>query len=366
MSGMEAQAAVRGRRLRSLGLAGPAARDPREPPRLLGGIQAQDHEGARWSIGLRTQGCSDADVEAALAAGRVVRTWAFRGTLHLLAAEDVRWVTALLAPAIVASNRRRYRQLGLDERDFEKSRGIIGSALSGSPGLTRADLASALEGAGLSPGGQRAPYLLQRAALDGLICEGPHHGREPVYVLLDSRVPRDERAPSGEAALAELARRYFAGHGPASLKDFAWWSGLPAADARRGLESAGSSMERVDVSGVEMWVSPASSRRGESAPALLLPPFDELLLGYRDRELWLEPRHARAVNAGGGMPRPTVLLGGRVAGTWTRKAGAKHLQVAVLPFGALGRPQIDAIQDAAARLAAFLGAEAGPVAVAQP
>ena len=182
-------------------------------------------------------------------------------------------------------------------------------------------------------------------------------------MLLDEWVPAAGTARGRDAALEELARRYFGSHGPASLRDFAWWSGLPAAEARQALESASPALERLEVSGSELWAMPRRPSSGKAPAAVLLPAFDELLLGYKDRELWLDPRHARAVNAGGGMPRPAVLLNGRIAGTWSRTVGAKGLQVAVRLFAAPRRSQVEAIQDAAARLAAFLGVEALPVAV---
>jgi hypothetical protein len=351
---MEASRDLRAERLASLGLAGPGSGSPQDAVSLLGGIQAQDHGGAVWSIGLRARGRTSADVDAAIAGRRIVRTWAFRGTLHFLAPADVRWVTALLAPALIAANRRRYAQLELEERDFARCRSVIRAALAGTPGRTRAELARALEAGGLSARGQRAPYLLQRAALDGLICQRGLVRGEPLYVLLDEWVPeRGTPGPAGDGALAELARRYLAGHGPASLHDFAWWSGLPVAQARKGLEAAAQSLERRDAG---LWAAAAPAPGGVAVPALLLPPFDELLLGYRDRDLWIERRHVRSVNAGGGLLRPTVLIDGRVAGIWTRKVTARGLEVEARLFAVPRRAQVAAVEQAAGRLAAFLAA----------
>ena len=188
----------------------------------LGGVQAQDYAGAKWSIGLRLPGSTDADVERAVAEGALVRTWAMRGTLHFLAAEDVRWLVSALAPGIIARNRRRYEQLGLASDVFARSNRAIEGALVGHKRLTRAELAQALEQTGIAAGGQRLPYFLQRASLDGVACHGPAHDGEPTFVLQHEWLPQG-RPLNRDDALATLATRYFAGHGPATWRDFAWW-----------------------------------------------------------------------------------------------------------------------------------------------
>jgi hypothetical protein len=300
----------------------------------LVGIQAQDAVWARWSVGLRMARATEATVERAIASGAIVRTWAMRGTLHLVAASDVHWLLALVAPRVIAGNARRYAQLGLNEATLERGVEVIGRALAGGGALTRAELGVALEAAGISAEGQRAPYLLQRAALDRVIRFGPDRKPgTPTYALLG--------APPAGAAVPdanELTRRYLAGHGPASPADFAWWSGLPAGQARHAFELG------PDAATVEL-----------PRTAHLLPPSDEYLLGYRDRGAVLPPEHAKRVNAGGGMPKPTIVLNGVVVGTFRRTFGRRGIEIAAEPFRPLDRDEQELVAAAVGRLGEFVG-----------
>jgi len=344
-------------RQQSQHLTGHCLRTAAEATRALGAVQAQDYEGAKWSLGSRMDSASDATIERAIANHAIVRTWSLRGTLHLLAPEDVGWINALLAPRIIAGNRRRYRQLELDETDFATSHQVLQKVLAGGKALRRAQIAEALEAEGISAQGQRAPYLLQRATFDGLICHGLLAGREPTYVLLSEWIPACQKLSRAEA-LARLATRYFNGYGPSTLQDFAWWSGLPVSDACQSLEAIRPSLVSAQVAGQEFLAGhewePDISFQGTH----LLPPFDAYLLGYKDRSLVLDPDHTKKVNAGGGMPRPTILLDGKVAGTWKRKMAKKSIQVTIEPFRPLEKGELDALQQAARRYAAFYGLNA--------
>jgi hypothetical protein len=283
----------------------------------LGAVQAQDYQGARWSIGLRLPGNRAEDVDRAIAGGRIVLTWALRGTLHLVAAADVRWMLALLAPRIVASRASRYRQLGLDERDFSACNRLLERELKGGRRLSRRALLSSLESSGISTDGQRGYHLLGRAGLDGVICFGPMQGREQTFVLLSEWVPRSEPV-AREAALRELAVRYFASHGPATLQDFTWWSGLTAADPRSGIAAAGPDLRREAAGDLISWRADAAPPRLPAPPfTVLLPAFDEYILGYRDRSHAIDRRGLERVRLVNGLAQP-ILVDGRVRGTWRR------------------------------------------------
>lgn len=298
---------------------------------------------------------TEADVVRSIATGSIIRTWAMRGTLHYLAAEDVRWIVATLAPDIIARNRRRYRQLGLDDETFAQSNRVIEQALNAGGRLTRAKLVQRLARAGVDATGQRTPYLLQRASLDGLICQGPPQEREAAFVLQRDWLPPGELPPR-EAALGELAWRYFASHGPATWRDFAWWSGLPSEAVRTARSGIGARLSAETTDGTEMWSAPGQDAPGPPEPtAHLLPPFDELLLGYRDRDASLAPGDARRVNAGGGMPTPTVVLDGRVIGTWRRSERAGTTEVLLSAFSRLDAMTERLIERAVERYGAFVG-----------
>jgi hypothetical protein len=340
-------------RLHSHQLEHPRLGTPAEVVAWLGAVQAQDYAGAKWSIGLRLPESTDAGIEGEIANNTIVRTWAMRGTLHFVAASDLRWLLALVAPRIIARNARRYSELGLDERALSRSNAVLAGALRGGRQLDRGELLDALEHSGISTRGQRAAYMLQRASLDGLICQGVMRRNNPTYVLIDESLPGTGALERDEAA-AELARRYFTSRGPATLQDFVWWSGLPAADARAGLEEVEARLVRETIEGRTYWVSDPAPEDGSST-VYLLPGFDEYLLGYRDRGASLDPAHARALNAGGGMLNPTIVVGGRVVGTWRRTFKRDTVVITVSAFEPLSEARKHALNAAAERYGRFVG-----------
>ena len=216
------------RRLGNQSIAPAASLTPGEVVKRLGAVQAQDYLGALWALGLRMQRAVEADIEQAIANREIIRTWPMRGTLHFVAAEDVRWMLALLTPRILARAARRHQQLALDEATFARSETLFTNALENGRSLTRNQMMDVLEQAGISTKGQRGYHILGWAAQNGLICFGPRQGKQHTFVLLDEWLPSG-KSLSREEALAELAHRYFTGHGPATIQDFIWWSGLPAA-----------------------------------------------------------------------------------------------------------------------------------------
>jgi hypothetical protein len=337
------------RRVANQLLAGSTLQTPGEVVAWLGGVQAQDYAGALWSVGLRLPGATTAEVARAIADGTIVRTWALRGTLHFVAGGDVRWLLALLAPHVIAGNARRYHQLGLDDAVFAKSNDVLRTALTDGHRRGRRELAVILERSGISAAGQRAPYLLQRATLDLIICQCGVDGREPLFTLLDTWVPSGTRLGREEAA-AELVRRYVTSHGPVMLKDIGWWSGLPTATVRSAVDMAAQHLLRTTSGATAYWS--ASRALGNVASfAHLLPPFDDYVLGYQDRRPQLDAASTKLVNAGGGMPRATVVVDGRVVGTWSKVGGKGQTIVKVQPFSHLSEAALGATAD---RLGSFL------------
>jgi hypothetical protein len=337
------------------------AKDPGGVVARLGALQAQDYPGAQWSIGLRLpDGAVEADIERAVADRSIVRTWPMRGTLHFVAAADVRWMLELLTPRVLAGSAARQRQLGLDDAIFARSKELFAQALAGGKQLTREEMYQTLERGGISPAGQRGYHLLWRNAQEGLICFGSHTGKQPTFTLLDEWIP-GARHWEREEALAELARRYFTGHGPATMHDFCWWSGLLTADAKAGLEMAKPHLMPETVDGKVYWMSrgtpDAVAASRHAAPSVfLLPGFDEYLLGYTDRRAALDPLHApKIVPGNNGMFMATLVIDGRVAGTWKRTLRKQAVTVMGLPFAALSDAEERAIAVAAQRYGRFLG-----------
>ncbi len=300
--------------------------------------QAQDLPGALVSVALRCEDGSVAAVRAALDEGTVVRSWPMRGTLHLVAAADLRWMLAIGPLRVATAAATRRTALGIDDAALAAARAATVSALAGGRRLSRADLMTVWQRAGVSTEGQRGPHLFGALAVEGLVCLGPSSGRQQDVVLVDDWVaptPPRER----DEAVADWALRYFRGHGPATVADFAWWTGLTRTEARRAVAVAGAGLDRLEVDGTEYLMDPATPAlldgcRREARGVLLLPGFDELVLGYGDRSAVLPPEHAAQV-ARNGMFLGTVVSAGRAVATWRRPTRRTATAPDLTPFTTL-------------------------------
>lgn len=325
---------------------------PRDVVRHLGAVQAQDYRGGLWAVGLRAGGSDESTVENALADRSILRTWPMRGTLHLVAAEDARWMLQLLAPRVVAGLAGRYRQLELEPAVFLRAGRVFEKVLQGGGQLTREEMYGLLQAARIAPKGQRGIHILQRLAQDGVLCFGPRKGKQQTFVLLDEWIPRAGPRARDEA-LAELALRYFRSHGPATAQDFAWWTGLTLREASAGLDAAAALLSRDSCEGRDYWGPGTESGTAKLNPAaLLLPPFDEFLVAYRDRGASLDPAHAVHLAS---LLSPTIAVRGRIVGTWTRTLGRDAVKVAARLFSAWNESELRAIRSAARRYGAFIG-----------
>ncbi len=323
-------------------------------------MQAQDFPAAKWAIGLRAPGVQDADVEQAFNDGLILRTHVLRPTWHFVAPEDIRWLLALSSPRIHAQNAYYYRQAGLDAKTFARSCAMIQRVLEGGEKLTRAEIATHLKRAKVPADGLKLAYLMMQAELDGVICSGPRRGKQFTYALLDERVPAT-KPKTREEALAELARRYFASHGPATTRDFAWWSGLSAKEAQQGIDSVRPILESSAIGGLTYW-SAEDPRRGspKGAAAMLLPNYDEYLIAYKDRAAFVD--QARAANivarSGGGFANH-LILDGRLAGGWSRTLRPNAaVAIDIAPYKKLTPAETRAVSNAADCYGEFLGSPA--------
>lgn len=335
--------------------------------RHLAAMQAQDFPAACWAVGLRTPGCTRGQVLEALDAGQIVRSWPMRGTLHFVAAEDLGWMLAVTSTRMLRSALTRERGLGIDASTIATGADAIVAALGGGRALGRTELLHVLDQAGVETAGGRGYHVLWHLAQTGLVCWGPSHGTQQAMVLLDEWVP-EPRRPTGDEALREFVQRYLAGHGPATLADFVWWSKVTVAEAKRGLAAAAGAVASVIVDGTEYWLAAdlpdaatgpgRGRRRNRNHSVFALPGFDEYLLGYRDRSLVLHGDHADLIVPGGnGVFQPTIVADGRVTGTWRGTPGAGGgLTVRSLPFAEPLAWQRAGFARAARAYARFLGA----------
>jgi hypothetical protein len=319
-------------------------------------VQAQDYAGAKWSVGLRQAKSTEAEVEESLTDKIIVRSWVMRGTLHFVASVDLRWLLTLLAPTVIAGNKRRYRELELDEGTLSRSNALLAKAVDGGNLHSRKELLELLKRNGIPTEGQRGVYMLQRASLDGLICQGVVQANNPEFMSLDGF---PERKTEREEALAELARRYFNSRGPATLKDFTWWSGLPASEARAGLASIEGELRQEMVDGTIYWqAADVPTSRGRKQIVHLLPGFDEYLLAYKDRSASLGKLNFNQLAPTGGMLPGTIVIDGRVAGTWKRTFKKGEVIISLHPFRALSHVEETGVALAGKRLGEFLGLQA--------
>jgi hypothetical protein len=348
-------------RLANQRILGSSFTDPADAVRWMLAVQAQDFPGAKWSVALRTPGCTDAGVEAALAERTIVRSWPLRGTLHFCAAEDLAWMLALCAPRILAGAAARRAALDLDEATLGRAREIAVARLTGGKVLTREQLLAELDRAGVYTTGQRGYHLLWHLSQTGILCFGPPRAKEQTFVLLDEWVPRSRRLDRDEA-LGELARRYFESHGPATPKDLAGWAKLTAGDAKTGVALARPHLAELVVDGATHFMAADAERvLAGAAPkagtaVVALPGFDEYVLGYQDRSAVLAPEHSERICPGAnGIFMPTVVVGGQIVGTWRRVVRSREVVIEPTPFTKLSAAARAGLGRAAEAFGKFLG-----------
>ncbi len=280
-------------------------------------MQAQDYLSALYAVGLRMKKSTDSSIEQAITNKTIVRTWPMRGTLHFVAPDDAKWMLALLTPGVISRAASIYRNAGLDKNIFLKSRKVIIRALEGGKQLDRKEIYQVLEKAKISTLGYRGLHIIGLLAQEGLLCFGPRLSKQQGFVLLDEWIPFSKKL-HGEEALAELATRYFTSHGPATVRDFAWWSGLTVTAATKGLELVKKNFISEDINGQMFWMSDHTSIKIKTQAIYLLPAFDEYLVGYKDRSAALDTKYARDILTTNGIFNPSLIINGKVEGTWKR------------------------------------------------
>ncbi len=314
-------------------------------------VQAQDYQGAKWAVAQRMLGASDAEVHAAYQAGRILRTHVLRPTWHFVAPGDIRWLLELTAPRVHALNAFYYRKHGLDAAMVKRSRARILKALSGGTHWTRAELAQAICPGKETIRGERLAYFIMRAELDGVICSGRMRGKQHTYALLEERVAPAPTLPRDEA-LAEVARLYVSGHGPAQVRDLANWCGLSLADAKRGLEANGSELQQLSIGGKVYWFAALRPVVRQRNPVVhLLPNYDELAIGFKDRSALFEPHVTPRASV---LSAHFVVVDGRIVGGWRRTIGKKEVVLTAQLLRSLTPAERKGLDAAAARYARSL------------
>ena len=331
-------------RLANQKLSAPHFKQPAEVVRWLGAVQAQDFNAAKWALGLRMSEATNAVVEAAFNKGEILRTHLLRPTWHFVTPQDIRWLLELTAPRVNLKCAPNYRKYELDDATFKRANKALTKALQGGKHLTRATLKTVLNKSGVVVDDPvRLVHVLLRAELDGVVCSGPRSGKQFTYALLEERVTPTKPLTRDEA-LAKLTQRYFNSHGPATVPDFVWWSGLTAADAKRGIDLA--DLREDIVAGKTYWTGRSATTSPSEHSAHLLPAFDEYNVAYKDRELVLDGNKDIST---WDLLGPIIIVNGKIAGTW------KGTTLNIL--NGANKADKTAIAKAAERYTKFLGAD---------
>jgi hypothetical protein len=321
----------------------------------MGAVQAQDFAMSKWAVGLRVPGSTEKSVESAIDSGEIIRTHVLRPTWHLISADDVYWMLELSAPQIKTAARSRDRELELTEEVFLHCNTLLEKWLRNGNFLPREELIQLLANAGFNNDNNRVSHILMRAEIDGIIGSGPTKSGKPTYALLAERVPVKKLLKRDEAA-AELARRYFTSHGPATLPDFAWWSGLPVKECRQAIEENKSDFVAEMIDGETYWFHPAVSvPEIENEKIFLLPAYDEFIISYKNRAATLTfANHPKAVSSNG-VFWPVIVHNGQVIGIWKRTIKAGKVALETEYFGSPDKTVQKKVEKEFEVYAAFLG-----------
>lgn len=324
-------------------------------------VQSQDPLGAKWSLGMRVKGATDASIDRDNNAGKFLRTHILRPTWHYVLPADIRWILELTSPHVLRANRTQEKRLGLDGKVLARCEQAIGKALEGGNHTTREGLGKVLARAGIKAEGQKLAYVMMALELNAVVCSGAMQGKQHTYALLEERAGKGRKGGEGKTGraegMAELLRRFVAGHAPTTIKQFCWWSGLKLKEAREAREALKSEFDREIIDGVEWLRARAGSTKSQKPEAHLIPEYDEVLVGTADigiPRLMADRRiPGRTTNT---FDRP-LLIGGEWVGTWRRTVGPKRVVLEVERFGRFTRVQAEAVEQEIARYEVFVGLE---------
>jgi hypothetical protein len=345
---------LRSLRLQNQHVGVPVFTQPLELVEYMGALQAQDFNMSQWAIGLRLVTGREAYVTEAINRAEIIRTHIMRPTWHLVPAPDLRWMMQLTAPALLRALLSGDRAVGLEEKDFLRSNRIIEKALRDGNYLSREELKQRFEDAGLDTGMNLPAHMLMHAELAGILCSGPVVNGKATYALVDEWIP-EMKELSREEAMAELCKRFFTSHGPATLRDFSWWSGMNLTDSRRAHAMVCRKFTSVSVGEEEYWWKEQGKTTPMDDSIQILPAYDEYVISYKDRSLVLPPDEFHKAVLNNGMFYPIVLHRGAVIGTWKREKDSTSLRIRCSFFRRFPKKYEGQLEEAARQYGNFLG-----------
>ena len=328
---------------------------PGEVVSWMGAMQSQDYRMAKWAIGLRLPGSDDSIVEKAFNEGKILRTHVLRPTWHFVTPQDIRWMLELTAPRILSSLAHNDRHLSLDKKILKRANDVLAKALEGGKQLTRDEVRAELQRAKIDTSELRFIHLLEHAELDRVICSGARIGKQFTYALFDERA--SAKTLERDEALAELTKRFFVSRGPATVYDFAWWSGLSAADAKKGTEMVKRKFSQEIIHGKEYIFKVPSAFKNEIAQAaLLLPNYDEYIVSYKDRAEAIDKKNLAAISKErSALFTNSILINGKIEGIWQRTIKDASILIKTKNFSTLSKTKQKLVISAANRYSNFLG-----------
>lgn len=322
---------ITSQRLFNQHIVNPTLGDPAELVKWMGAIQAQDYLGSLWAIGLRLKNNTERDIEKAIAEKKIIRSWPMRGTLHFVASEDLRWMLKWLTPRVFQRSAGLFKEAGLNNKVIIKCIKLFTAALRDGKALTRNEMYAVLENSRISTANQRGLHIIGHLAQMGILCFGPRKGKQHSFVLLDEWLPSNS-IPGREESLAMLCSTYFSSHGPATIQDFAWWSGLTITESKNSIESIKSKLASEKINEKIYWACPKLTGRS-SRQIFLLPSYDEYLVAYRDRTAAFDGVNIDKIkNSGNGIFSSPIIINGRLGGIWKRSITKEELLVDISLF----------------------------------
>lgn len=320
-------------------------------------MQAQDYAMAKLAVGIRLSDTTDKVIEAAISNGDIIRTHLLRPTWHLVSADDIYWLLELTAPHVKNLLKSRHKELELSGSVLTAIYTIIQNELRDGNHLTREELISIIEKANFSMDDNRAYHILLRAELDGILSSGSIKGNKQTYALLNERVPKTIHL-TREEALGKLARKYFTSHGPATLQDFVWWSGLSVTDARKALGLIKDDLisESIDIE-TYWYTNTCSNPLNKKDGVYLLPAFDEFLISYKNRRASIVKDNQIKAIYQNGIFRPVIVIGGQIEGTWKRTMKKEKVIIETDFFQPHSKSIEKFIEHEAGKIGCFLGKE---------
>lgn len=324
----------------------------------MGAMQAQDYAMAKWAIGMRLPGATNKTIKAALNKGDILRTHVMRPTWHLVSADDIYWLLELSKPQISTVLRARHKALELNDKIISRTNSIIEKLLRDGEHLTREVLMAAIEKAKIpTKDNNRSSHIMLHAELEGIVASGKMEGNKHTYALLSDRVKKP-KAMTRDEALAKLAEKYFTSHGPATLKDFTWWSGLPIKDAKKALENVKEKFVSEETGAETYWLKASLHLpKTHKTTVHLLPAFDEYLISYKDRTASIIKEHQKHAFSSNGIFWPVVLVDGHAKGLWKRTVKKDKVLIETNLFHKQDKTILQLIEKAAKQFGDFLGRE---------